>query len=135
MYRDFRPSELLHAQDSIQHRFRDGRTLDSSLKDLVKYPKPEDRLPCMDVMTYDGKYFVVDGNRRLLLLKKLESAGLVNSVSVYMMPFDRLYFQRKHTTNCGGVSIRIRNDVLMERNINNIIQQHKTGSEFYQVNI
>ena len=89
----------------------------------------------MDVMTYDGKYFVVDGNRRLLLLKKLESAGLVNSVSVYMRPFDLLYFHRKHTTNCGGVSIRIRNDVLMERKINNIIQQHKTGSEFYQVNI
>ncbi|XP_041354564.1 uncharacterized protein LOC121372333 isoform X1 [Gigantopelta aegis] len=124
MSRDFLPSKLLHAQDSIQHRFRDGRTLDSSLRDLLRYPNPEDRLPRMDVMTYGGKHFVVDGNRRLYLLKKLEAAGLVNTVSVNMLPFDFYYFNRKHTTDCEGVSIRIRNDFSMESKIRNIIQQH-----------
>ncbi|XP_041355034.1 uncharacterized protein LOC121372656 isoform X4 [Gigantopelta aegis] len=118
---EFYPSELRFAQDSIADYFRGGRTLQDSFRSLLKVDSPETVLPKMDAMYYEGKFFVTDGNRRLYLLKLLESEGLVTGkVSVNLTSFNGF----KYTTDNDGTSVRVRRQRNMEQILKGILREY-----------
>ncbi|XP_041354728.1 prostatic spermine-binding protein-like [Gigantopelta aegis] len=112
------PSKLRFAQDSICRYFRNGSSLQDTLEDLLESDCPEDFFPPMSVMEHQGKYFVVEGNRRLLLLKILESHGLVGKVPVKLSPFNSFKF----TTENDGTCIEVRGYPDMEEELESIVE-------------
>ena len=119
---EFYPSDLRYAQDSIACNFRDGRTLDESLRSLLNVDSPERVLPRMDVMHHNGEYYVTDGNRRLYLLKLLESEGLVtDKVTVNLTGFNAI----KYTTDNDGTGIRIRRQRNMDQILKGILRNYR----------
>ena len=118
------PSELRFTQNSISRRFKNGSTLEDTLKALLDSGCP-DSLPPMHVMQYQGKYFVLEGNRRLLLLKILQKHGLVGNVPVKLSAFNRCKFMLKFSTKNDGESIKVRGNPNMEEELELIVEEGK----------
>ncbi|XP_041354112.1 uncharacterized protein LOC121371948 [Gigantopelta aegis] len=121
------PSNLRYAQDSISRKFRDGRTLEESLESLLDETNPASALPPMDVMYHGGHYYVSDGNRRLFLLKLLQSERLVGKVKVYLTSFNEFKF----TTVNEGVSVTVRGPRNIKNRLRAIIQNRRRPASVY----
>ncbi|XP_048738638.1 uncharacterized protein LOC125653297 [Ostrea edulis] len=105
-----RPSEIRFSHDSIQSAFRDGRSLETTYREVLWDKITVDALPTMEVMQYNGHWFVVRGNRRLFLLKNLEKHNYLTSVKMLRKPYDEGIFYRQFTTPNMGKSVKIRGD-------------------------
>ncbi|KAK3596617.1 hypothetical protein CHS0354_039796 [Potamilus streckersoni] len=121
---EMRPSQLRFTQDSISNRFQDGHTLDETFRQFL-YKEISmgqyEQVPNLVAMQYQGSWFVVRGNRRLYLMKKLEGAGAITTVKVLMKTFDQEVFNRQFTTRNMGLSIRVRGDTNIEQKLNQIV--------------
>ncbi|XP_033761092.1 uncharacterized protein LOC117342905 [Pecten maximus] len=106
-----RPSDIRFTHDSVSCRFSDGHTLEETFKDLLY---DDVTLPPLVVMHYSGYWFVVRGNRRLYLLKKLEDIGKIQQVTVIKRAFQDHLFYKQFTTKNMGISIRIRGNRFIE---------------------
>lgn len=65
-------------------------------------------LPLMEVMKYEGEWFVVRGNRRLFLFQELEKRGYLKQVRVQTRNFNPDLFNKQYTSPNRGTSVRIR---------------------------
>lgn len=62
----------------------------------------------MEVMKYEGEWFVVRGNRRLFLFQELEKRGYLKQVRVQTRNFNPDLFNKQYTSPNRGTSVRIR---------------------------
>ncbi|KAL3848539.1 hypothetical protein ACJMK2_019390 [Sinanodonta woodiana] len=121
---EMRPSQLRYTHDSISNRFQDGHTLDETFRQFLNKEITMGRyeqVPNLVAMQYQGSWFVVRGNRRLYLMKKLEETGAISTVKVLMKTFDQEVFNRQYTTTNMGRSIRVRGDPNIDQKLNQII--------------
>lgn len=106
------PSEIRFTQESISNKFKDGEhTILSTFQDLYLGNLSADDLPLLHVVTDErNKTWVVKGNRRLFVYKKLQEYGKLNTVRVRVKPMVEELFEKMHTTTCDGARVRIRGD-------------------------
>jgi len=63
-------SEIRWSQDCIKTVFKDGRALVGVVQELIASPELLKQLPSMEVLQVGDKWFAVNGNRRLWVLKE-----------------------------------------------------------------
>lgn len=91
----------------------DGTTMWDTLEDLL-YGRitVDDDLPLIEVVREDGKWWALTGNRRLYLYRKLEELKVIHTIPVVAVSLDsddvQRQLMRRKTTDCEGVSIRLR---------------------------
>ncbi|XP_062601389.1 uncharacterized protein LOC134263090 [Saccostrea cucullata] len=122
-----RPSQIRYTHDSIQANFRNGTPMEETFRQLVFQKIQVDSLPMIEVTQHNGYWYVVRGNRRLFLLKKLERLGRVTTVQMVNKPFDSDVFNRQNTTRNMGLSIRIRGDPDLEQKLNQIWNEYQNS--------
>ena len=66
-----KPSEILFCQENIDGKFGRGSNISllDTFKKLVSGEMTPSDLPKITVVSYEGKYYVYDGHRRLFLFK------------------------------------------------------------------
>ena len=88
------PSSIRFTQDSISEQFgRDsGETLEETFRQLVYGETSVEAEPDLHlgVVCLDGVYWVISGNRRLYLYRRLEQKGLMDTVPVVVQPVNHL---------------------------------------------
>eukprot|EP00747_Dinoflagellata_sp_TGD_P163577 gnl/TRDRNA2_/TRDRNA2_182374_c0_seq1.p1 gnl/TRDRNA2_/TRDRNA2_182374_c0~~gnl/TRDRNA2_/TRDRNA2_182374_c0_seq1.p1 ORF type:complete len:504 (-),score=97.56 gnl/TRDRNA2_/TRDRNA2_182374_c0_seq1:491-2002(-) len=107
-------NEIRWTQDCIKIRFRGGKLLVDTLQELIDDPKVLERLPVLDVVERKGKFFAVNGNRRLWVLKqygRLQSSGRTVHLRVPVRVrgaqwASMSWVQQRFTTQTDGVNIR-----------------------------
>lgn len=102
------PSEIRFTHDSIQSNFRDGRSIPDTFRQILMKNIAVESLPLMEVMKYEGEWFVVRGNRRLFLFQELEKRGYLKQVRVQTRNFNPDLFNKQYTSPNRGTSVRIR---------------------------
>lgn len=102
------PSEIRFTHDSIQSNFRDGRSIPDTFRQILMKNIAVESLPLMEVMKYEGEWFVVRGNRRLFLFQELEKRGYLKQVRVQTRNFNPDLFNKQYTFPNRGTSVRIR---------------------------
>lgn len=101
-------SEIRFTHDSIQSNFRDGRSIPDTFRQILMKNIAVESLPLMEVMKYEGEWFVVRGNRRLFLFQELEKRGYLKQVRVQTRNFNPDLFNKQYTSPNRGTSVRIR---------------------------
>lgn len=102
------PSEIRFTHDSIQSNFRDGRSIPDTFRQILMKNIAVESLPLMEVMKYEGEWFVVRGNRRLFLFQELEKRGYLKQMRVQTRNFNPDLFNKQYTSPNRGTSVRIR---------------------------
>ena len=118
--KELRLCDLHYCQDSIKCTFKDGRPLTELCQDFLTGKITLDTMPRMEVKWIHEKWMVMEGNRRLFVLKALHNHR--------MLPKDTVKVEvttRYKEINAKGYGIRIRKDPSMEWNISNMIIEHK----------
>jgi len=64
--------DLHWSRDRIKIKFHDGTLLAATLKDMMDNPHRIGEIPLMQVVEWEGGFYVVDGNRRLWVFKEYE---------------------------------------------------------------
>ena len=117
-----RPTELKFCHGTISSRFRDGTPLHKMFSDILYGRLNLNDIPTLDAM-YDpfrGNLCVIDGNRRLYVLQKLESYGVISDISVTVRNFDAEVFKRENSSVCKGNHVKIRGEIDVSGNIEQI---------------
>ena len=113
-----KPSDIRYTHDEITAHFTDGRSLLSTFKSLL-YGKIEirqggDGVPPIEVMQVEEKgqklWFVVNGNRRLYIFRRLEKCGALKSMQVVARRYDSIEMDKHFSTRNLGQTISITND-------------------------
>lgn len=115
-----RPSQLRYTHDSVSNTFRDGNAMETTFLSLLNGILDIDDLQCLVAMSYNQKWFVVRGNRRLYVYKKLEDIGKCSTVTVDKQRFEEILFDRQFTTKNMGLTIRVRGGRNMELILNQL---------------
>ncbi|XP_069104093.1 uncharacterized protein [Argopecten irradians] len=116
-----RPSDLRFTHDSVSCRFSDGHTLEDTFKKLLNGDLQHYQLRPLVAMSHMGHWFVVRGNRRLYLYKKLEEIGKIDEVKVVTQNFDDRVFTKQFSSKNMGVSLRIRGNPYIESELRRCI--------------
>ena len=83
------PESLRYTKASIPHRFDSGVSLESTYQDILDGTLHIDTLPPIEVVKenlwytplgFSPNYWVIDGNRRLYLYRKLKVLGALSTV-------------------------------------------------------
>jgi len=108
------PSQIRFTQDSIQDDFgrEEGRSLEDTFRELLYGEVTVDEIRRLSVVRHEGAHWVVSGNRRLYLYRKLEALRRITMVSVEVIPINMDRFSQMLTTENNGQSVRIRSDRL-----------------------
>eukprot|EP00919_Chromeraceae_sp_WS-2016_P005652 GHVR01013229.1.p1 GENE.GHVR01013229.1~~GHVR01013229.1.p1 ORF type:complete len:142 (+),score=15.61 GHVR01013229.1:212-637(+) len=115
--------------DTVHFKFSRGlHTLIDTFTDLFYDKLDPDDLPPIEVMVREGDYWVVNGNRRLLLYKKLLEIKSEARIKfpVIILDFEEQLFNKKKTTNVDGRFVVIRHlgneefDKLIQKRCNRI---------------
>ncbi|XP_064648908.1 uncharacterized protein LOC135501080 [Lineus longissimus] len=115
-----RPGDVLYSKKRIDLSFhpdyetdRKVISFETTIQEILEQGKSPDQLPLIEVMQVQvGKtveHWVLNGNKRLYLYKKLEKYGLLQEIPVQVIPFDQnIYNDRKiFSTLNRGISIGI----------------------------
>ena len=99
------PSEIGFTQDSIGPVFRDGRTLDTSWRELATRKRKREVDP-INVIFAEGKFYTLN-NRRLAVYRLLEIEGACHRIKVILAsaPAD---IRHRFTTKCDGEWAEVR---------------------------
>ena len=124
-----KPSDVRYTHDTIPAQFHDGRTLISTMKDLL-YERVEIRLgdgdvPPIEVMqteeTEGGKsgkmWYVVNGNRRLYVFRRLEKCGALQEMQVVTRKYDAIEMDKHFLTRNHGRTVTVTNDAGLSEKI------------------
>ena len=113
-----RPSDIRYTHDQITAHFNDGRTMLSTFVGLL-YGKigikfgDKDVSP-IEVMQTEEKsqkvWYVVNGNRRLYVFKKLQKCGAITNMQVVARKYDALEMDKQFLTRTQGRTISVVND-------------------------
>ncbi|CAK0887692.1 unnamed protein product [Prorocentrum cordatum] len=99
------------SHDTIKVRFRDGRLLVDTLRQLLDGELEVDELPPFDVWEHEGQWHAITGNRRLWVLKEFSKARTtrlhvrVNRLDPQSVPCKRKV-KRMWTTRTQGKSVQ-----------------------------
>ena len=82
-----RPSSIFFTHDSIKNRFRDGRLVRETLRQLQEHEIQPSVIPIMHVCRqeipgYGNRFWAYTGNRRLWVFRELSKEGVVNEIKV-----------------------------------------------------
>ncbi|CAE7358363.1 unnamed protein product [Symbiodinium natans] len=95
-----------------QVRFRNGKLLVDTLKDLVEGKLHPSQLPSFSVWSQGSRWYAVTGNRRLWVLRELSRVtGEAVRVRVRQLRLDvhlSSWFRRRFTTACDGTAVQYR---------------------------
>lgn len=125
-----RPSKIRFSQGSIGCRFSNGTPLTCVFAHPISGSLKVTDLPGIEVLSMNGHWWTVTGNRRLFLYRKLEEVGVVETISVqksWMCPTSDL-FKRKFTNVCGGKKVSCRQKFL-QSSLNEIVSEWKNGQD------
>jgi len=131
------PDDILFTQDSISSTFHDGTLLTDTFQDLLYRRLTVDDISAIEVVQDcdDQLWWVVGGNRRLYLYKRMQELGVVTTVPGVMRSgsdnaVQRL-FDKRFTTKNYGRSVRIL-DSQGRCTLDNIEEEWKQQQELYQ---
>ncbi|CAE8654460.1 unnamed protein product, partial [Polarella glacialis] len=103
-------SSIRWAHDCIKIRFKDGRHLIDTLKDLLDGKLVANQLPAFHVFQRDGAWHAVTGNRRLWVLKEFQALTgkplLVQVRRLSSSSAQTSWFKNMFTTTNGGKSVQ-----------------------------
>lgn len=132
-----KPSEVRYTHDQISAHFTDGRSLLSTFVALL-YEKVEIKLgtndvPPIEVMQtseYEGgreckMWFVVNGNRRLFVFRRLEKCGAITTMQVIARRYDSLEMDKHFLTRNKGRTVSVTNDASLNAKIAKEVKQWK----------
>lgn len=132
-----KPSEVRYTHDQITAHFSDGRSMLQTFIALL-YGRVEIRLggndvPPIEVMqTYDtegGKesklWYVVNGNRRLYVFRRLERCGAMTTMQVIARKYDAIEMDKQFLTRNHGRSISVTNDATLNAKFNKEVNRWK----------
>ncbi|KAL3848439.1 hypothetical protein ACJMK2_019296 [Sinanodonta woodiana] len=124
---EMRPSQLRFTHDSISCRFKDGGTMEEMFRQLLNGEISLKKIRSLVAMEFQGYWFVVRGNRRLYVMKKLEEIGKISTVSVLKQTFDQQVFNKQFSTRNMGLSLKVRGDPYMEQKLNRLVSEWRTN--------
>jgi hypothetical protein len=122
------PSEILYSQESIRCRFADGNTLEDTFRRLLNNELSEDDIELVEAVKDDsGRWWAVNGHRRLFLYKILERFNVIDAIPVKVLDIDdaatRDLFDKRKTTRTNGKLIRVRDCTQLERKLMKLAQE------------
>lgn len=106
------PIDIEFGQDSIKTEFADGRDVHDLMADLICAQISVDDIPPLMIKKCDGKWFCMEGNRRLFVLKKLDQYNMCDPVRCMLYQGDKGRSYRE------GRPLKIRGDPEFEERIN-----------------
>ncbi|KAL4219824.1 hypothetical protein ACF0H5_020236 [Mactra antiquata] len=132
-----KPSEVRYTHDQVTAHFHDGRSMISTFIALL-YGKVEIRLggndvPPIEVMQTDeiengrdGKiWYVVNGNRRLYVFRRLERCGALTTMQVIARKYDAIEMDKHFLTRNHGRTISITNDATISAKFSKEVNRWK----------
>ncbi|KAK3578611.1 hypothetical protein CHS0354_002183 [Potamilus streckersoni] len=125
--KQMRPSQLRFTHDSISSRFKDGHTMEETFMQLLNGEISLKEVRSLVAMEYQGYWFVVRGNRRLYIMKKLEDIGNISTISVLLQTFDQQVFVKQFSTKNMGLSLKVRGDPFLEQKLNRIVSEWRNN--------
>ena len=106
-------TDIHYSQLIIRHRFKDGRFISELCEDFLSGKVTVETIPKIPVIKDGDKWYAMDGNRRLFVMKKLYSRGMLDTDEI---PVKKGF--RGKVVRCspdGGISINgfatIENDI------------------------
>lgn len=105
-----RPSEIRYSTRSIESYFSSGTPLPQVFAHLISGSLKVMDLPRIEVYSTDERWWTLDGNRRLFLYRKLENAGVVETIHVRKSCIIPELFHRDFTPGWVGMKVFCRQD-------------------------
>lgn len=102
------PSDIRFTHDSIESYFSDGYSIPETFRQILWGKITPEDLPLIEIMKYEGQWFVIRGNRRLFLFQQLAKRGRLHGVKVQPINFDQHLFQSQYTSSTKGKTTLIR---------------------------
>jgi len=102
-------------QDSINDKFRNGNSVNRTIKEIVAGNLRVERLPTIKVVNMSNSYYSFD-NRRLYVYRVLHYRGLLDKIVVILAPMSQ-FQRRKFTTRNNGRSIVLRRGVTLKHSV------------------
>eukprot|EP00747_Dinoflagellata_sp_TGD_P106986 gnl/TRDRNA2_/TRDRNA2_169984_c1_seq2.p1 gnl/TRDRNA2_/TRDRNA2_169984_c1~~gnl/TRDRNA2_/TRDRNA2_169984_c1_seq2.p1 ORF type:complete len:358 (-),score=57.28 gnl/TRDRNA2_/TRDRNA2_169984_c1_seq2:30-1067(-) len=106
------PSEIGFCHDTVNHIFRNGQPILTTLFELASQRICLRDIPPMQVVLHNDNFYSVS-NRRLCLYRLCEHLDLISKdqpVKVKLLENYPLRFEEKFTTPCSGDWVRVRHD-------------------------
>ncbi|CAE8646609.1 unnamed protein product [Polarella glacialis] len=108
-----KPNEICFTHDSIQSKFRDGRPLLDTFRQLKEGSVKVTDIPTIQVCWqpaagYDARFWTYTGNRRLWVFRQLQELGHVQEIEVVVV--DKIVPKFRMTTRDGGQAVRVRGE-------------------------
>ncbi|XP_045201961.2 uncharacterized protein LOC123555382 [Mercenaria mercenaria] len=132
-----KPSEVRYTHDQITAHFTDGRSMLQTFIALL-YGRVEIRLggndvPPIEVMQTnemeggkEGKlWYVVNGNRRLYVFRRLERCGALTTMQVIARKYDSIEMDKQFLTRNHGRTISITNDATLNAKFGKEVKRWK----------
>lgn len=121
-----KPSDIRFSQDSVAPTFSDGRSLISTLEELLAKTITPETIEYITILWHYTHYYALTGNRRLFLYKRLEVKGLLDDIPVVIVTnyySTQMQFSRRFTTKNGGQSIRVRRNPGLHYAVDDLIDR------------
>lgn len=132
-----KPSEVRYTHDQITAHFTDGRSMISTFIAML-YGKVEIRLggndvPPIEVMQTEemenGReskiWYVVNGNRRLYVFRRLEKCGAMTTMQVIARKYDSIEMDKHFLTRNKGRTISVTNDATLSAKFSKEVNRWK----------
>ena len=116
-----KPLDIRYTHDQITAHFNDGRSMLSTFIGLlykkigIKFGGRD--VPPIEVMQTEERnqkvWFVVNGNRRLYIFKKLQKCGALTDMQVVARKYDALEMDKQFLTRTQGRTVSVVNDATL----------------------
>ena len=97
---ELRPSKIRFMHHSINPKFRNGKSVEDTIRRIQQGLMNVNELPTIRVVRKDGFYYAFD-NRRLYVYRVLEHRGKLNRIRVKLAPLSEYQPHRFSTENNG----------------------------------
>ncbi|CAH1785447.1 unnamed protein product [Owenia fusiformis] len=116
------PAEILYTQDIVKCHFEDGTNLADTFRSLLYGTSSPGDLESMDVMLWDQKYWVVEGNRRLYLFKQLEKLNITKQITAIKIPEEKWMWRKIFRNSNHGKTVSVINEKDLNQSLDKIIK-------------
>ncbi|KAL3847956.1 hypothetical protein ACJMK2_018845 [Sinanodonta woodiana] len=129
--KQMRPSQIRYTNDIIVAHFQDGTPIFSTFKDILfgRVQVKQGGVPPIEVMKNENLYWVVNGNRRLYVLKNLEKCGAISMMPVLERRYDTVEMDKHFSTRNMGRSVAVLNDIHIEKKMEEQVKYWRDWKE------